>query len=551
MLRPYQEECLQKVKEAFLEFNRVLIVMSTGSGKTILFNDLAKQFVSQNKNVLVLAHREELLFQAAEKMERFNSIPFSMIKSGYDVDMSKHYFVASVQSLCKEDRLKKFPKDFWSLIICDEAHHLTAKTYQDILNYFENYKLLGVTATERKSEAKKFASMFDTKAYEYDIRQMITEGYGSKIIARNANISVDLTNVRVVSGDFCVNELDREVSKKFDTIANYINNELKYRRSILIFTPRVESAIALAENLQKKGMSAAAISGQSKDRADKILHFKNGDIRILVNAILLSEGTDIPQIDCIINLRPTLSTIFYNQVIGRGLRLAPKKENCLVVDCLWNTSKDVLHPANIFAKEESVCRMMKDFLVSNVNRSFDMMVLEKYFDFACHFKEMESARLLTFNNLTKKGLKDYRIFAFIFNHSELLQYEPIYGWEMLPPTQKQVEFIEKSGISSSNLTKGLASKIIDVIIKRIEKKQCTVKQVFFMSSKGIFDKAPEITFDVAREIMDSATKNYWRIPYHYIKEYGGDERLKTSLLKVNELDIKPVEEGDNEWARKI
>ena len=303
--------------------------------------------------------------------------------------LSKHYFVASVQSLCKEDRLKKFPKDFWSLIICDEAHHLTAKTYQDILNYFENYKLLGVTATERKSEAKKFASMFDTKAYEYDIRQMITEGYGSKIIARNANISVDLTNVRVVSGDFCVNELDREVSKKFDTIANYINNELKYRRSILIFTPRVESAIALAENLQKKGMSAAAISGQSKDRADKILHFKNGDIRILVNAILLSEGTDIPQIDCIINLRPTLSTIFYNQVIGRGLRLAPKKENCLVVDCLWNTSKDVLHPANIFAKEESVCRMMKDFLVSNVNRSFDMMVLEKYFDFACHFKEME------------------------------------------------------------------------------------------------------------------------------------------------------------------
>lgn len=551
MLRPYQEECLQKVKEAFLEFNRVLIVMSTGSGKTILFNDLAKQFVSQNKNVLVLAHREELLFQAAEKMERFNSIPFSMIKSGYDVDMSKHYFVASVQSLCKEDRLKKFPKDFWSLIICDEAHHLTAKTYQDILNYFENYKLLGVTATERKSEAKKFASMFDTKAYEYDIRQMITEGYGSKIIARNANISVDLTNVRVVSGDFCVNELDREVSKKFDTIANYINNELKYRRSILIFTPRVESAIALAENLQKKGMSAAAISGQSKDRADKILHFKNGDIRILVNAILLSEGTDIPQIDCIINLRPTLSTIFYNQVIGRGLRLAPKKENCLVVDCLWNTSKDVLHPANIFAKEESVCRMMKDFLVSNVNRSFDMMVLEKYFDFACHFKEMESARLLTFNNLTKKGLKDYRIFAFIFNHPELLQYEPIYGWEMLPPTQKQVEFIEKSGISSSNLTKGLASKIIDVIIKRIEKKQCTVKQVFFMSSKGIFDKAPEITFDVAREIMDSATKNYWRIPYHYIKEYGGDERLKTSLLKVNELDIKPVEEGDNEWAKQI
>lgn len=551
MLRPYQQECIDKINEAFVEFNRVLVVLSTASGKTIIFNELAKQFVNQGKNVLVLAHREELLSQAAEKMNAFNNIQFSVIKSGFETDMSKHYFVGSVQSLCKENRLKIFPKNFWSLIIVDEVHHVTAQTYQDILNYFTDYKLLGVTATERKSEAKKFASMFDTKAYEYDVRQLITDGYGSKLIARNANIAVDLSSVKIVSGDFCVRELDNEVSKKFDMISSYIKNNLSHRKSILIFTPRVESAIALADTLRKNGLSAEAVSGQSKDRRDIIERFRHYETRILINALLLSEGTDIPNIDCIINLRPTLSTIFYSQVIGRGLRLSDCKENCLIVDCLWNTNKDVLHPANIFSKEESVCRMMKDFLVTNVNKSFDVLTLEKYFDFACHYKEMESARLLTFNNINKKGLKDYRIFAFIANKPELLQYEPVFGWEVLPPTQKQVETIEKNGISSSKLTKGLASKIIDVIIKRIEKKQCTVKQMFFMSSKGIFDNASEMSFDVAKEIMDKATKNYWRIPFFYMKKYGGDERLKTSLLKVDKLDIRPIEEGEREWARKI
>lgn len=164
-----------------------------------------------------------------------------------------------------------------------------------------------------------------------------------------------------------------------------------------------------------------------------------------------------------------MSEIFYTQVIGRGLRLFPNKENCLIVDCLWGTDRDILHPANIFSKEESVCHLMKDFLITNVNKSYDILNLEKLMDFTCHYKEMESARRLTCSSLSKKGLKDYRIFAFIIDESSILKYEPVYEWEVQKITQKQEELLVRNGISPFGLTKGLASKLIDVIIKRIEK----------------------------------------------------------------------------------
>lgn len=550
-LRPYQIECVEKIKESFLEFNRVLVVLSVAAGKTIIFNEVAKSFIKNKGRVLVLAHREELLSQAAEKMSLFNDIEYTVIKSGFETDMDKYYYVGSVQSLYRPKRLKKFPRDYFSLIITDESHHLTCDTYQAILKYFKNYKLLGVTATERKSEAKKFASMFDTKAYEYSIQQMISDGFGSRVIARNANISVDLSGVSIVNGDFSVRELDQEITKQFDKVGNYIINNLHSRKSIIIFTPRVESAFGLAERLRYLGLASEAVCGATKERADIIRRFKNGEIRVLINALVFSEGTDIPNIDCIFNLRPTLSEIFYTQVIGRGLRLFPNKENCLIVDCLWGTDRDILHPANIFSKEESVCHLMKDFLITNVNKSYDILNLEKLMDFTCHYKEMESARRLTCSSLSKKGLKDYRIFAFIIDESSILKYEPVYEWEVQKITQKQEELLVRNGISPFGLTKGLASKLIDVIIKRIEKKLATPKQMFFMASKGIVNKVHEIQFMEAKDIMDSAVKNYFRIPNRYFIKWGSDERLKTPLVSIRELDIKPIEEGEKTWAQQI
>jgi hypothetical protein len=120
----------------------------------------------------------------------------------------------------------------------------------------------------------------------------------------------------------------------------------------------------------------------------------------------------------------------------------------------------------------------------------------------------------------------------------------------MPPTSKQVEFLEgKCSISCEWITKGLASKIIDVIVKRVKDKKCTVKQMFFLAKNGIFDKASEISMEDAGKIMDDISKNYWKVPYHISKTYGGTKRLTESLVKLKDIKIESIEEGQRECAK--
>ena len=165
-LRPYQVECVSKIEESFLEFSRVLVTLFTGAGKTIIFSEIANKYIKSGKKVLILAHREELLDQAADKMMKFHGVDFTLIKAGKEYDESKMFQIGSVQSLCKEDRLSKFDKDYYGLIIVDEAHHCMADTYQVIFKHFKSAKILGVTATPNRSDGKKLAKSFETTAYD-------------------------------------------------------------------------------------------------------------------------------------------------------------------------------------------------------------------------------------------------------------------------------------------------------------------------------------------------------------------------------------------------
>ena len=126
-LRPYQVECVSKIEESFLEFSRVLVTLFTGAGKTIIFSEIANKYIKSGKKVLILAHREELLDQAADKMMKFHGVDFTLIKAGKEYDESKMFQIGSVQSLCKEDRLSKFDKDYYGFIIVDEAMQTSVK----------------------------------------------------------------------------------------------------------------------------------------------------------------------------------------------------------------------------------------------------------------------------------------------------------------------------------------------------------------------------------------------------------------------------------------
>jgi superfamily II DNA or RNA helicase len=552
-LREYQEECVKAVEDAFNEFKRVLVVMATGLGKTVVFNSLAKDRIVSGGRVLVLAHREELLQQAADKMVRFNGIEGTIIKADAKVDMNSMFYVASVQSMCKEDRLNQFPKDYFSMIICDEAHHAMADTYQRVFNYFENCNVLGVTATPSRSDQKKLSAFFQTTAFEYDLEDAIRDGWLSDVIGRTANIEVDLSKVRTVAGDFVVNELDNAIIKNFRGISRYIKNNLMTRKKILIFTPRVASAELLSIALKKEGLAAEFVCGESKNREEILLKYNRGEIQVLCNSLLLTEGFDEPEIDCVINLRPTQSNTLFKQMIGRGTRPHANKDNVLVVDFLWKTDREVINPCSLFAKNDTMSTAMRDFLVMHVNNSYDLSKLSSYVDMVMGgLHLMEGARRTCKEELSKRCKNSPAVFAFIINNKKILEYEPIHAWEMMPPTIRQIDFLEqKCNISCKKVNKGLASKLIDAIVKRIEKQKCTVKQMFLLARSGIFDKAPDISMEEAREIIDAIANNNWIIPSDMLRKYGGKKRLETPLINIEEMAIEPVEEGQRECAMPL
>lgn len=550
-LRPYQEECIKSIEKSFEEFNKVIVVLATGLGKTIIANEIARKFISNNKKVLFLAHREELLDQAAEKMIKFHGIDFTFIKAGREFDESKMFHIGSVQSLCNYERLSKFPKDYYSLIIIDEVHHAVNDTYLYILEHFEHAKVLGVTATPNRADGKKLAKIFDTTAFSYGMKDAIKDGWLSPVIMRTGNVNINISKVRTVAGDFVVSELDNAVIREFNKISKYIKTMLDKRNRILIFTPRITSAEILADILKKNGLSAEFVCGKSDGRKEIIERFKSGETRIVTNSMLLTEGFDCPEVDCIINLRPTQSKGLFTQQLGRGTRICDNKENLLYVDFLWKTDKQIITPCNLFAETDSIAKSMRDFLVMNANKSYDLINLSMYIDMMMGGVEvMEGARMEWVVNIDKKKLKTPSMFAYLINDRSLLEYEPIYWWENQNPTSKQIEFIEgKCGISCSNIKKGFASKIIDVIIKRIEDKKCTVKQMFFLAKNGIFDNASDTSMSDANKIMDEVSRNNWRVPYHILNKYGGTKRLTEPLVKLKEIKIEPIEEGQKECAK--
>lgn len=550
-LRPYQIECVEKIEESFLEFDRVLITLFTGGGKTLIFSEIANRYIKSNKRVLVLAHREELLDQAAEKMMRFHGVDFTIIKSGKEYDESKMFQIGSVQSLCKEDRLNKFDKNYYGIIIVDEAHHCMADTYQTIFRHFNGAKILGVTATPNRSDGKKLAKFFETTAYEYKMEDGIRDGWLSSVIMRTGNVNIDLSRVRTVAGDFVINELDDAITREFNKISRYIKTMLQHRKRIMIFTPRIASAEILAEVLKRDGLGAEFVCGKTKNRKDIIQKFKSGEVRIITNSMVLTEGFDCPEVDCIINLRPTQSKGLFTQMLGRGTRICSGKENILYVDFLWRTDKQIITPCNLFAETDAVARSMRDFLVMNANKSYDMITLAQYIDLVMGgIQVMEGARMEWVVGIDKKTPRTPSMFAYLINNRSLLEYEPIYAWETQPATEKQIEFLfAKCGIQTKNINKGFASKIIDVIVKRIKDKKCTVKQMFFLAKNGMFDRAPEISMEDASKIMEGVSQNRWKVPYHILKTHGGTRRLTESLIKLKEIKIEPVEEGQRECAK--
>ena len=491
-LRPYQREAIDAVHEHWQEWDRELLVMATGTGKTYTAKCIIEDRL-RDGSVLFMAHRDELIEQARATFGDAGKV------KGTEMDI-RPITVGSVQTLVNRPRCEGF-----KTLVIDEAHHAVSESYQRILAQYQDAKVLGLTATP---DRKGLGNVFEGIAYEYGLRSAVQDGYLSPIVARTIPIDIDLTKVKTRVGDFEVTGLVEALEPYLPEIAKSMA-EYAMDRKIVVFLPLVRMAQEFAEMLRGYGFDAREVDGASSDRKEKLEWFSHaGKGAVMCNAMLLTEGYDCPDVDCIVVLRPTKVRSLYTQMIGRGTRLAPDKTDCLILDFLWlSTRHDLCRPASLITGNDEDAEKVSEMAVEEELELFDALTdVEEQ-------RRNALADAIRANAKRKARLVDPLTFFVDVNEQALLDYVPEFPWEKQPATEKQIRLIEQAGIDTTDMCKGRASKIIDAIFRRRDLGLATPKQMRMLEQKG-FKNVGLWTFDQASQMMGILAQNRWRVPYH-------------------------------------
>lgn len=366
-LRPHQTGALDAVAEEYSRgTNRLLVVMATGTGKTPLIASVKKR-LGFKKRQIILAHTDELVQQAVDKVAVWNpEAKIGVEKAERTCSVDDDYVVASVQTIGRDgsSRLLQFQPTQFDSIITDEAHHAAANSYQRIYEYFGFTRgrtdglLLGVTATPNRPDGKGLGETFQKVVYQYSMLQAIRDGWLSNLRGYRIRTSTSLDGVRTQAGDLQQNDLSLAVNT---TLRNeQVAKEWLERagdRSTIAFTADIQHAKEQAEAFRNAGATAAAIWGDDPERKSKLLAHRGGEIQVLTNCGVLTEGYDDWRVGCIVLARPTKSQLLFTQMVGRGTRIedgignliewlaagnATSKEDCIVLDVCDNTLRHKL-----------------------------------------------------------------------------------------------------------------------------------------------------------------------------------------------------------------
>lgn len=514
-LRPYQEEARQAVESEWEKGNsRTLLVLPTGCGKTIVFAKITEDCVRSGARVLILAHRGELLDQAADKIKKTTGLQCAVEKAEESC-LSSWYrvTVGSVQTLMRERRLNQFDPGYFDTIIIDEAHHCISDSYQRILNHFSGANVLGVTATPDRGDMRNLGQVFESLAYEYTLPKAIKEGYLSPIKALTIPLKMDLSGVGVQSGDFKVGDLGTALDPYLYQIAEEMAKYCRGRKTV-VFLPLVKTSQKFRDILNERGFSAAEVNGESIDRAQILSDFDAGRYNVLCNSMLLTEGWDCPSVDCIVVLRPTKVRSLYCQMVGRGTRLCDGKDHLLLLDFLWHTERhELCHPASLICETEEVAQQMTKNLEDSVGYPVDIEEAEEQASSDVVAQREEAlAQQLAEMRKRKKKLVDPLQYEMSIQAEDLSSYVPAFGWEMAPPSQKQITTLEKCGILPDQIDNaGKAALLLDKIEKRRNAGLTTPKQIRFLEGRG-FQHVGTWQFETAKRLIDRIACNGWRVP---------------------------------------
>lgn len=513
-LRNYQQEAREAIQNEWEKgIKKTLLVLPTGCGKTIVFSKVIEDRVKKGERVLVLAHRGELLEQAADKLEKSTGLKCATEKAEQtSIGSWYRVVVGSVQTLQREKRLKNFPKNFFDTIVIDEAHHCISDGYQRVLNYFDQANVLGVTATPDRGDMRNLGTYFESLAYEYTLPRAIKEGYLSPIKALTIPLQLDLSAVGQQAGDFKTSDLGTALDPYLESIADEMWKNARDRK-IVVFLPLVKTSQKFAEILNNKGFKAAEVNGESQDRAEILEEFDKGKYNVLCNSMLLTEGWDCPSVDCVVVLRATKVRSLYSQMVGRGTRLYPGKTELLLLDFLWHTERhELCHPAHLIASNDEVAAAMTK-KIEEAGIPLDLEIVEKQAtEDVVAQREEALAKQLAEMKKRKRKLVDPLQFEMSIQAEDLSSYVPTFGWEMGPPSEKQIKTLEKLGIFPDEIDNaGKATKLLERLNKRRQEGLTTPKQIRFLEQRG-FQHVGTWKFESAKKLIDRIAANGWRIP---------------------------------------
>jgi superfamily II DNA or RNA helicase len=341
VLKPHQVAARAAVfKKLAAGVSTMLCALPTGTGKTCFAVDVSRAF----GRTLFVVHREELIRQTVATVERVN--PDCQI--GYVVqgrhEIDPPFVVGMVQTL--HNRLHKIPADHFDLVVIDEAHHSSARTWREVAEHFTPKLRLGLSATPERLDGSDLSHLFSEVAFEMKLAEAVESGYLVKPLARQCLTACSLSGVRTVGGD--LNEGDLaiavDVLERNQFIVSKYQQHAPGRRAIA-FAVNILHSKHIAEEFNAAGIAADWIAGNSPDRAEKLARFAAGEIKVLASCMVLTEGFDDPGVDCVLLGRPTKSRPLFAQMIGRGLRLHPGKENCVALDFTDNCGRHQLASA--------------------------------------------------------------------------------------------------------------------------------------------------------------------------------------------------------------
>lgn len=524
-LRYYQEEAKQAAEEALSRVRSALIVMATGTGKTTVFGSIAGDWPG---DVLVLAHREELIAQAAQRLERMTGEAVG-IEKGPEISSGERLVVASFDSM-SEARCKRLGASRFSLIICDECHHALAPTYRKVLEFFMagGAKLLGVTATPDRGDEKALGQMFEEVAYLFDIADAIEAGYLVPIEGHLITVeAVDLSGVDTRLGDLVQGQLDVVM---VEAVEGIVKETLRLAASMrgIVFWPGVKSAelADLRFNALDPGSSCFVHGKTNKyERPEIVAAFKRGETRLFNNVAVATEGFDDPTIEFVGVGRPTKSRNIHCQICGRGLRPLPG-----VVDHIPGKERAAERRAAIAASAKPVCHIFdfvgnsgrhalmapEDLLGGNYSESEVELAKKKA-------KEKGGGNALANLEAARAELRAIAAKAQSKVKSTVRKFDPFealgiehdqksqrFGYR--PATEAQRESLLRMGFKENQLTelsKYDASKLLDERARRHQAGLASYKQMSILGKYGVTDKSLE--FPRASRAIDYISANGWKV----------------------------------------